>query len=252
MIMATKILAIAAMIGLTLFTSGCTSKQSLLVPGNSESDCADKTAGLGVCGTPFSVYKHRSKIKRIYHEEGENYRVTKGGKIYNTETGEEVIPGVKPEGSCGDAICVGCDEANDVGYSGSSTSSGGENISGSSKHPVKLSNRAFSLETPQNATILRDLGRQQTIWIAPGETAGDDLVEAHRIHVVIRDPHWIIGEAFPKKTRRGVAVPTPLAAEVLSDNHEDVDRTTMETIYQYVQHRKGTIDSNSSKEKVVK
>lgn len=241
---ATKTLSIGMILGITLLVSGCTSKDSILVPGQSESDCADKTAGLGVCGTPLATYKHREKIKRIYHEEGESYRVTKGGKIYNTETGEEVIPGVKPSGACGtEAICVGCDEANDAAYSESNSGGTGAPLGGH-KHPAQLKNRTLAIETPQSATFLRDLGMQQTIWIAPAETAGDDLVEAHRIHVVVREPSWVIGEEFPQRTNRGVIVPTPIAAEVISDNHEAVDKKTLNNIYQYVQDRKTKTKAN--------
>lgn len=207
--------------------SGCAGKKSILVPGQSEGDCDARAQKLGVCGTPKSIYEHRDAIKHIYFEEDEAYRVSKNGKIYNIETGEEIIPGQKPDG-CGLAVCPGCDDDEPV-----KSGKGGGYVGNDMKKGVRLQNRALVLETPHAQTPVRDLGLIQKIWIAPHENQAGDLVMAHELMVVVRKPSWIIGEPKPKRSREGAVVPTPIAATLFTDSHEAIRRSDLRSLEEY-------------------
>lgn len=213
-----------------LGTSGCSSRESILVPGQTKSDCEDKASSLGVCGTPKSVYAHRDKIKNLWFEEDQAYYIKSNGKIYNIDTDEEVRSGVKPEGV---SMCPGCNNRDDSQesyyYDNGSSFSWSRN-----KNKINVKNRSLIIDTPQKSMMIRDLGWQQKIWIAPLETKGGDLVEAHGIHVVIKEPSWIIGEKTPKRVGRGVVVSSPFAREVLSDNHHAINKNAQSNINDYV------------------
>jgi len=216
-----RIIYLTAPIIAAVLMGGCANRESILVPGQIKSDCEDRASNLGVCATPKTVYQNKDKIGKIYYEEGEAYYVKKNGKVYNVDTDEEVIPGKKPDG-CGKSICMNCDEE----------SGSGEDWS--RKHLIKFKGRSVSLATAQRTSSLRDLGWQQEIWIAPYVNKADDLIEAHRIHVVVKKPSWVIGEKRPSNVNRAVVVPSLIAKEVLRDNHEAINRTTNETIRGYV------------------
>ena len=210
-------MGLVAMLTLT----GCSSKDSILVPGQLESDCDAGAAGLGVCGTPKNIYTHRDQIKHIKFEEDESYRVDSKGKIWNTESGDEVKP--SSELSTG---CVGCeggesDENLEVGASGK-------------KNAIRLKNRSLVVKTKQDSAVIRDLGYVQSVWIAPHETRKGDLVSAHEIYVVIKQPKWIIGEEQPQKVERGATIPSPLVEEIFSDRHEAMDKKSSSKVYDYV------------------
>lgn len=237
-------LMMAAALG-ALLMSGCSSKSSLLVPGQIESDCAEGANKLGVCGNPMSIYENRDKIKKIYYEEGESYRVDRKGKVFNIDSGEEVIPGVRPD-DCGTSVCPGCDDEESAGGCGSS---GG---SPDSKGEVRLAGRSMIVKTPQESTVIRDMGWQQKVWIAPYETKKRDLVEAHGIYVVVKEPSWIIGEQMPQRVKRGVVVSSPLVIEVLTDNHMAVDRKTTKVIDDYVRSEHGEPDLRNIREFIKK
>lgn len=223
-----RVMTIATIAAALTVFSGCAGKKSLLVPGQSESDCDAKAQKLGVCGTPKSIYEHRDAIKHIYFEEDEAYRVSKNGKVYNIESGEEVIPGVKPDG-CGLAVCPGCDDDEAEGAAGKS----GSGYKGSKKHAVRLQSRAMVLETPHAQTPVRDLGLIQKVWIAPHENRAGDLVMAHELLVVVRKPSWIVGEPKPKRTRNGAVVPTPVAEQLFTDSHDAIRRSDIRSLEAY-------------------
>lgn len=227
---------IAILSAVAFLMAGCSGKDSILVPGQNESDCEGKAANLGVCATPKNAYKYKDRIGKVYFEDDQGYYVNKNGKIFNVETNEEVIPGQKPN-DCGEAVCVNCDEdeASECGTGGS-----GYSDSIKRKNRIKLNGRSLMVKTPQKTTMIRDMGWQQKIWIAPLETNGDDLVEAHGVHVVIKKPSWIIGEKVPKNVNRGVVIPSVLAVEAITDNHQAISRKTNSAIYDYVQEKKSS------------
>lgn len=214
--------------------SACSSNTSILLPGQSASDCGDKASKLGVCGSPRSIYEHQDRIKEIYYEEGESYRVDRNGRIFNVGNGKEIIPGVKPD-DCGTSIYLGENDSGRTGDCGTTASdalvaigSSGAGLSGNKG--VAFSNRSLVVDTPQRAAVIRDMGWQQKVWIAPHENSTGDLVEAHGLYVVIQEPHWIVGEKQPVDVKHGVLVPTPLATEVLTDNHNAVSRSAQHSI----------------------
>lgn len=213
-----------------ILVTGCSSKKSLFVPGQSESDCDEKASKLGVCGTPKAIYENKDKIKNIWFEDDEAYYVKKNGKIYNTNSGEEVIPGKKPSG-CNNAICPNCDNIADKDHE---HSSGCSHDGAFSSKKLMIKNKSLVISTPQKTTMMRDLGWQQKIWIAPLQTKGDDLIEAHSIYIVVKKPSWIIGEEVPRKIKRGVIVPSILTKEVLNNNHHAIKRSINENIDNYV------------------
>ncbi len=230
-------------LGAIVMMSGCSGKESILVPGQSESDCEGKAAQLGVCATPKNAYKYKDRIGKIWHIDGEGYYVNKSGRVFNVETNEEVFPGKKPD-DCVDAICINCDDEGNI-----DDSSGVRVYSKGKKRNIRLQNRALVIGTPSKKTVIRDLGWQQKIWIAPMETVGDDFIEAHAIHVVIKKPSWIVGEKVPRNVKRGVVIPSVLATEVMTDNHEAIPRKSNKVIDEYV--RKGNNKKYSSLRKYI-
>jgi len=204
-----------------LMFSGC-AKTSILVPGQLESDCDAGAAGLGVCGTPKNIYMHRDKVKRIAFEEDESYRVDNHGKIWNTDSGEEVIPGKDPSSGC-----VGCKGTE-------KSEAGSEGYGKGEKNSIRLQNRSLIVKTPQESAIIRDVGFIQSVWIAPHESRKGDLISAHELYVVVKKPQWIIGEDNPRKTQRGVTISSPLVEELFSDRHDAFDKKSESKIYDYV------------------
>lgn len=217
-----------------LLLSGCSGKYSLLVPGQTESDCDAKAENLGVCATPKNAYQYKDKIGKIWHVDGEGYYINKSGRVFNVETQEEVIPGEKPD-DCLDAVCINCDDNGEV-----TTESGVPIYASESKGGLQLSNRSLVVSTPSESAVIRDLGWQQRIWIAPMQSAGDDFIEAHAIHVVIKKPSWVVGEKVPKNVKRGIVIPSVLAKEVLTDSHVAISRKSNKAIDNYVRQEHNT------------
>lgn len=218
-----------------LIMSGCSSKESLLVPGQTESDCSNKASKFGVCGSPRSIYEHQDQIKQIYYEEGQSYRVDRDGKIFNTESGKEIVPGAR-QGASGKNECPGC-EINGGSRSASADEpkiTAAASLSSKLGADVMLANRSLVIDTPQQAAVIRDMGWQQKIWIAPYENFAGDLIESHGVYAVIKEPQWVVGEREPLSVKRGVVVPTPLVTEVLTDRHNATSRKTQFEIDQYL------------------
>ena len=223
---------------MVLALGGCSGKESILVPGQSEGDCDVRAQKLGVCGTPKAIYEHKDAVKHIYFEEDEAYRVSKNGKIYNVDTGEEVIPGHKPD-SCGLAVCPGCDNDEEETSTQSRSHNGYATTAKAGKNDgIRLQNRSLVIEARQTQTPIRDLGLIQKLWIAPHENAAGDLVSAHTIHVVVREPGWIVGEEAPKRTRNGVIIPSPMATSIFTDSHHAISRRDLNAIDDFIQEKK--------------
>lgn len=233
-----SIIGLIAPFAALLILNGCSSKESLLVPGQLESDCSNKASKFGVCGSPRSIYEHQDQIKQIYYEEDQSYKVDRSGRIFNTESGKEVIPGVKPDKS-GQYECPGCEPDTNGGGSAPTVESKmvASSLLTKSNNGLLLGNRSLVVDTPQKAAVIRDMGWQQKIWVAPYENNFGDLVEAHGVYVVIQEPHWIVGEREPTNMKRGVVVPTPLVTDVFTDKHNATKRNTQYEIDSYLREQ---------------
>lgn len=235
-------IANSILVMLIAILAGCSSNESLLVPGQTDSDCNERSAKLGVCASPRTILEHKDKISKLYYEEGEAYKVKPNGKIYNIETGEEVIPNQKPESSCnGDAFCYKCNDAGKwLESSSNSTYSG----SGSEENPIVIRNRAYAPQNAKGAQPIRDLGLVQEVWFAPIEQSDNSFSEAVTTYLVIREPSWVIGEKRPKRVKRGVVVPTPIAKEVLHQNVHPIDRRQQKRFDDFL-HAFGDVNSSN-------
>jgi len=79
------------------------------------------------------------------------------------------------------------------------------------------------LQTRTNVgNLIRDYGQIQKVWVAPYVNKKGNLVTAHELFVVIRNPQWIVGEKYPKslsRTKAGV-IPTPISSEILKEQQK--------------------------------
>lgn len=216
-----------------MILAGCSGKESILTPGQTESDCDAAATNLGVCGSPKSIYVHRDKIKHIWFEEDQSYNIDKRGHIFNIETKEEVVPGVKPD-DCANYYCPGCEDDGMEDGSGTGTSVSGYYKGANKNDDIRVKNQSLIIRTPQEQAVIRDLGFVQKIWVAPHENRAGDLVSAHEMYVVIRKPKWVIGEEAPKNVRDGVQIPSLITAGVLADEHNAVEKKELSNVYDFV------------------
>jgi len=79
------------------------------------------------------------------------------------------------------------------------------------------------LQTRTNVgNLIRDYGEIQKVWIAPYVDKKGNLVTAHEIFVVIRNPQWVVGEKYPKNlsTEQVGVIPTPISSEILKEQQK--------------------------------
>jgi len=240
-----KVLILTAFMGLSMVFSGCSSKNMLTV-GYEKSTCEKNTKG-GVCGSPVDIYKYKSKIQRVQ-------RLYAGSGIK-----EDLFFAIRPDGrllvkSSRDGVWEDYEKSKwktileiRNGVTGKSY----ENRIASNSLAKKYAKQTPYIQTRTNVgRVIRDQGKVQKIWVAPVVNKKGDLVSAHEIYAVVKDPKWIIGENTPKKPKnaRVGEVPTPISAGILKTAKRS-DIKDDKTIHNYVNGVKPTKKRKTKKSK---
>jgi len=212
-------------IGLTaLLFSGCSLKNPFGI-GYDTSVCNDSKT-FGVCGSPKDIYKYKDKVKQVQEEylnarldttlyfavspEGvvqvkadrdgkwERYDISEWKKIID-EKNKELKEKVSKESS----KIASFDINSDIPV----TKGGDLSVQYKKQGPLLVTRTKIG-------NIIRDQGLIQEVFIANYADTDGDLVSSHEVHIVARNPEWIVGERTPKDVRLE-ALPTPLSKDLL-------------------------------------
>jgi len=95
---------------------------------------------------------------------------------------------------------------------------------------LKYKKQGTIIQTRTNVgDMIRDNGLVQRIWVAPVVDKKGDLISAHELYVVVKEPQWIIGESTPKYMKKRLnKIPTPISKDIIKkqdridENQEDI------------------------------
>lgn len=217
---------------LILFT-GCSMSNPFGV-GHERSSC-EVSSGFGVCGEPKQIYIHKDKIKAVQsdymksgYEEELYFGINDNGDILVKEERDDrwrLYEGSSVKEKI-DALIEKKHKAQTAydnkerRISGNLSLTQDIPVTAETDLSVKYSEQGSLIETRTNVgEIIRDNGLIQKIWIAPVVDAKDDLISAHHIYLVVKEPKWIVGEDTPKQINNhdiGM-IPTPISKNVLTN-----------------------------------
>lgn len=231
--------------GITLF-SGCSTKNPFGI-GYDSSPCENQTKEFGVCGSPKSIYKYKDEVKniqRMYFDSGIKQKLFFGvdrdgnilvkdkrdGKwqLYELSKWKRIIENaVKRKMALKNRL-----ESQGVYNQGNLGVKKGKSKYLNNKIvlnalpqdiPVTRGNDLSIVYQKQGPLIvtrtkignlIRDNGLIQPIFVSNYIDKEGDLVSAHEIYVVVKEPSWVIGEKTPKYTPSNV-MPTPISRKLL-------------------------------------
>lgn len=223
-----------------LMFSGCFDNP--LGVGYEHSAC-ESSSKFGVCGSPKDIYQNRDKIRIVqqdYIKSGIEDEVffgigRDGDMLIKSERGEQweryekseykkrvdqILKDRSKEELSSKTTNSQNEKAPKVNYSISDIPvTEGNDLS------IQYKAQGSLIETRTNVgNMIRDYGLIQKIWVAPISDNKGDLISAHDILLVVKDPKWIIGEATPKNVNsdKVSTLPTPISRSVL----ETLDKTT--------------------------
>jgi len=231
MIKSKKILTLLSVSGILMF-SGC-STDNMFGVGEEKSAC-EEAKGNGFCGAPSSIYKYRDKIKQMQRD----YKYSGyPDKLFFSISREGVI-GVKEDKDDKWQPYIGSkyeEEINKLLNMKTGTDLG---VSSTSMDlPVGEENDLSMVYKEQKRYIqtrtnvgrmIRDNGEYTRTWIAPYVDNKGDLISAHEVYSVIKNPQWVVGEKTPKRVVEA-ATPTPISERAFNKhvNYTENERDTL-------------------------
>lgn len=223
---------------MALLFGGCSSSNPFGV-GYENSACESSKSG-GLCGSPSSIYKYKNKVKQIQKDyqmsgypEKLYFAISRDGNIMVKE--ERDGKWKKYEGSKYESKINSSIKSKYKTNLGSSYSAKSSDIPVGKNNDLSISynKKKEYLQTRTNVgRMIRDNGEYSRIWVAPYVDKKGDLVSAHEIYTVIRDPEWIIGEKTPKNVvNAATPIPSPISVDMLNKTRQTayVKRTTIKT-----------------------
>lgn len=223
-----NILLVSSTLVASILLSGCSLSNPFGI-GYEKSAC-EMSSGFGVCGEPKKIYANRDKIKKLQND------------YMNSGYKEELFFGIN---DTGDMLVKESREGDWQRYDTSSIKTDIEKLLKDKKALVEKANDdkrissgisygqdvpvtvgtdlsvKYTIQKPLIETrtnvgeIIRDNGLIQKIWIAPVVDNKNDLVSAHEIYLVVKEPKWVVGEETPKNVKRATDLPTPISDGVL-------------------------------------
>ena len=190
--------------GLILASSGC----SMLLPGQTETDCEDSAKGQGVCGSPRTLLENENVVRNLSYKGEPNY-MFKDGRVWDQEKQEFVTPskGAEKKG----------------------------NNSKSRQSDIFLKNRTYLPQDIINDTpVIRDMGVIRRIWLAPIKTKLGDRMSERTIDIVVRKADWVFAEDTPKRVKQATLIPTVLTDEVTKENHISIEEDYKHRLQQII------------------
>jgi len=254
--------------GISILTTGCSTENPFGV-GYEHSAC-ESSSKFGVCGSPEDVYTYRDKIRKIqndYLKSGLDqelfFGITHNGRImvkegrtdkwqdyelspwknkieervyrnspkYSEKTNEDLYETKTKLNYF--AVDIPVTEGNDLS--------------------IKYKKQGSIIQTRTNVgDMIRDNGLVQRIWVAPVVDRKGDLISAHEIYAVVKEPSWIIGESTPKKPKRRLKkLPTPISQDMLRIQNR-VDENQENIIQDYNTNNYGALEHDIEDKKVKK
>lgn len=224
-----------------LLITGCSTKNPFGI-GYDKSVCTESSS-FGVCGAPADIYKYREKIKSTqaeYMKAGLDTRlyfaISPEGKVlvkadrdgqfapYDTSEWKKIIKERIHEEELKVVKTVPMVNI-DSGLSDIPTTK-------ETDLSVKYKKQGPLLVTRTKiGNIIRDQGVIQEAMIFNYEDTEGDLMSSHAVHVVVRDPRWIVGESVPKNVKLA-NIPTPLSTDLFK-KQQIVDKEQEDTINEF-------------------
>lgn len=220
----------------TIF-SGCFSNPFGI--GHEKSSC-EVSSGFGVCGEPKKIYTHRDKIKQL---QSDYMKSGYDGDLYFgiNDSGEMLVKDDREgrwmnyNGSRIQAEIESLLEKKDpirmqdakVRKASSSMITQDIPVTNENDLSVKYMLQKPVIQTRTNVgEVIRDNGLVQKIWIAPVVDSKNDLISAHEIYLVVKEPKWVVGEDTPKNMKNIGEIPTPMSEKILEkieveDKHQE-------------------------------
>lgn len=210
--------------------SGCSWSNPFGI-GYEKSSC-EMSSGFGVCGEPKQIYTHRDAIKKVQsdymqsgYEESLYFGINDSGQILVKEEREgrwTLYNGSKVQEKINKKLKEKKTSLDN--FESSKRISGqismGQDIPVTAETDLSIKYKAQAplIETRTNVgDIIRDNGLIQKIWVAPVIDSKKDLIAAHHIYLVVKEPKWIVGEDTPKQVKQNQVgvIPTPISTNVL-------------------------------------
>lgn len=229
---------------MALLFGGCSSSNPFGV-GYENSTCESSKSG-GLCGSPSSIYKYKNKVKQIQKDyqmsgyPGELYfAISRDGKVMVKEERDakwQPYEGSKYEAQISSDLKSKYKTNLGSGYSAESSDIP---VGQNNDLSVSYSKKEAYIQTRTNVgRMIRDNGEYSRVWVAPYVDKSGDLVSAHEIYTVLRDPEWVIGEKTPKKViNSATPIPSPISVEMLNKTRKSgyvkanqTKRTTTKTV----------------------
>jgi len=252
----------------SLLFSGC-SMHNMFGVGYDTSVCNDSKT-FGVCGSPESIYKYKDKVKAVQsdylkarldttlyfavtpegviqvkagrEDEWERYDISEWRKIIESRIKEQnkLINDSKER----TASVKFLSSDNDI----PATKGGDLSVQYKKQGPLLVTRTKIG-------NIIRDQGLIQEIFIANYADTEGDLISSHEVHVVVRNPEWVVGEKVPKNVKLD-SIPTPLSTElikkqqVVNESQERVINTFNRD--QVAGYREAQLEANKEKNENLK
>ena len=239
-----KIISLSVLGVGTLLMTGCSTENPFGV-GYEHSAC-ESSSNFGVCGAPEDVYTYRDEIRKAqqdYLKSGLDqelfFGITHDGRImvkegrtekwqeYNKSKWKKII----------DERVYGEKKEINREYS----ANGKLNyyavdipVTEGSDLSIKYKKQGTIIQTRTNVgDMIRDNGLVQRIWVAPVVDRKGDLISAHELYVVVKEPKWIIGERTPKHLKRKIhKIPTPISKDMI-EQQDRIDHNQEDIIQDY-------------------
>lgn len=236
-----KLLHLSLLASLAILSTGCSLENPFGV-GYEHSAC-ESSSNFGVCGSPEDVYKYRDKIRETQNEYLKSgyedelfFGITNDGSIlvkegrtdkweqYSNSKIEKEIKTLLKENEDKKAENNSVNKVNGfINYNKVDIpATEGTDLS------IKYQSQGRIIQTRTNiGDMIRDNGLVQKVWVAPVVDIKGDLISAHEIFVVVKDPSWIVGEETPSNTKANMKnIPTPISTEMMKkqdqiDTHEE-------------------------------
>jgi hypothetical protein len=231
-----------ALLGASIFLlTGCSSKNPFGI-GYEHSVCEGQTKEFGMCGSPKSIFKYESKIKEVqkeYFESGLKKKLyfavdrdgnilvkdTRDGKwqFYETSKWKKIIENLvhKKKEKMERLKTKEAASVTSVQYRyinnkiNLSALPQDVPVTKADDLSVKYQEQGPLVVTRTKiGNLIRDMGLIQPVFVSNYVDKDGDLVSAHEIYVVVKEPSWVIGEKTPKYVPSDT-YPTPLSKKII-------------------------------------
>ena len=222
--------------GVAYFLTGCAVDNPFGI-GHNKSAC-ESGSDLGFCGRPEDIYKYKRRVKQVqqdYIKSGISqklfFAITKDGTIlvkddrggpwviYNISKWKRVIDArLRREQIILTRLADRKQNYQHKAYLNQKYLPQDVVVTKGNDLSIMYKKQGSILQTRTNVgNIIRDSGFIQKVWIAPYVDTDNNLVTAHEVFVVIRNPKWIVGEKKPRyvSSSKIGKIPTPIPASIL-------------------------------------